>query len=45
MMENFASETEGKTIVVLNIPDDYQYMDEELVESITLSVSHYLDNV
>lgn len=45
MMENFASETEGKEIVVLNIPDEYQYMDEELVESIKLSVSPYLDDV
>jgi len=45
MMENFPFETEGKKIVVLNIPDEYQYMDEDLVESIKLSVSPYLDNV
>ena len=45
IMENFAFETEGKQIVVLNIPDEYQYMDEELVESIKLSVSPYLDNL
>lgn len=45
MMENFSYETEGKRIVVLNIPDEYQYLDEELVESIKLSVSSYLDNV
>lgn len=45
MMENFASETEGKEIIVLNIPDEYQFMEEELVESIRSSVSPYLDNV
>ena len=45
MMENFAFETDGKQIVILNIPDEYQYMDVELVESIKSSVSPYLDNV
>lgn len=44
MMENFPDETEGKQIVVLNIPDEYQYMDEELVDSIELAVTPYLDN-
>jgi predicted protein tyrosine phosphatase len=45
MMENFACEIKGKEIVVLNIPDEYQYMDEELIESIKLSVTPYLNNV
>ncbi len=45
MMEKFSSAIEGKKIVALNIPDEYQYMDEELVESIKLSVSPYLNNV
>jgi protein-tyrosine phosphatase len=45
MMERFPSETEGKEIVVLDIPDEYQYMDEELVEAIKLSVGPYLDNI
>lgn len=45
MKEKFPSESEEKEIVVLNIPDEYQYMDEELVESIKLSVNPYLDNV
>lgn len=45
MIENFPSETEGKEIIVLNIPDEYQFMDEELVENIKSSVSLYLDNV
>jgi protein-tyrosine phosphatase len=45
MREKFPFESEGKKIAVLNIPDEYQYMVEELVESIKLSVSPYLDNV
>jgi protein-tyrosine phosphatase len=45
MMQNFACETEGKQIVVLNIPDEYQYMDKELIESIKLAVRPYLDDV
>ncbi|GAB4036855.1 low molecular weight protein tyrosine phosphatase family protein [Spirosoma jeollabukense] len=32
----------SKQRVVLNIPDDYRYMDEELIESIKSSVSPYL---
>lgn len=45
MKENFPSETEQKQIVVLNIPDEYKYMDEELVENIKSSVASFLDNV
>ncbi len=32
----------GKTIIVLDIPDEYQYMDPELVEMIKHSVEPYL---
>ena len=45
IIENFPIETKGKDIVVLNIPDEYQFMDEELVESIRASVSPYLNDV
>lgn len=31
-----------KEIIVLDIPDEYQYMDEELVEMIKASVAPYL---
>lgn len=31
-----------KDIHVLDIPDEYQYMDEELIEIMKLSVSGYL---
>lgn len=30
-------------IIVLDIPDDYQYMDEELITILKASVSSYLD--
>ena len=33
-----------KELVVLDIPDDYKYMDEELVKNLEDSVSFYLDN-
>ncbi|MNY56298.1 hypothetical protein D3C86_1923630 [compost metagenome] len=32
-----------KEIVVLNIPDEYEYMDDELVELLKASVSTYLE--
>jgi predicted protein tyrosine phosphatase len=32
-----------KSIYVLEIPDEYQYMDPELVQILKESVSHYLD--
>ena len=32
---------EGKTVVCLNIPDDYEYMDEELVEILEASMDRY----
>ena len=45
LVEKFPEETLRKKIIVLDIPDEYQYMDEELVESIKTSVSPYLDGV
>nr|WP_236025635.1 protein tyrosine phosphatase [Algoriphagus oliviformis] len=42
LVQKFPLETSHKKIVVLEIPDDYRYMDEELIESITTSVSPYL---
>jgi len=42
--EKFPANTKGKTIIVLGIPDEYQFMDEELVECIKLSVSPHLES-
>ena len=32
-----------KPIIILEIPDQYQYMDEELIECLQLSVNPYLE--
>lgn len=40
--ERFSDDTLSKRIIVLDIPDDYQYMDEELIDSIKRSVEPYL---
>lgn len=32
-----------KKIIVLDIPDDYQYMDEDLIEILKQSMQNYLD--
>lgn len=40
--ERFSEEIQEKEIVTLNIPDDYQYMDEALIEEITTKMSGYL---
>jgi predicted protein tyrosine phosphatase len=42
LMEKFPGDTRLKEIIVLDIPDEYQYMDEELVEMIRTSVDPYL---
>jgi protein-tyrosine phosphatase len=40
--ERTPEETDGKEIIILSIPDDYQYMDEDLIEELTSKVSDYL---
>ena len=45
MHENFPMIARDKNIIVLDIPDEYQYMDSELIEIINTSVSSYLDHV
>ncbi|MGM9476262.1 low molecular weight protein tyrosine phosphatase family protein [Pedobacter sp. GSP4] len=40
--ERFAAEATEKEIIVLNIPDDYQYMDEELIAEFNAKVHEYL---
>jgi len=43
--ERFSESLIGKKIVVLNIPDDYQYMDEDLIEILESSVRPYLEDL
>jgi predicted protein tyrosine phosphatase len=45
LVENFPIEMLNKKVVVLDIPDDYHYMDAELIDTIEISVSPYLGNV
>ena len=35
---NFLAEIKNKRLVILDIPDEYEYMDKELIEMIKLSV-------
>ena len=42
LLDNFPDETKNKQLVILDIEDDYKYMDEELVEMIKLSVDLFL---
>lgn len=43
LREKYASELVGKRVVCLNIPDDYQFMQPELVELLRAAVAPYLD--
>ena len=42
LLDKFPSETGNKLIVVLDIADDYGYMDQELINMIRISVDPYL---
>jgi len=44
LQERFGDALKYKHIVILDIADDYTYMDEELVNMIQLSVEPYLNN-
>jgi predicted protein tyrosine phosphatase len=43
IIENFTAELDLKKIIVLDIPDEYQFMDPELIEEIKISVAPYLE--
>lgn len=42
LLDKFPGEIQGKRVIILDIEDEYPYMDEELVEMIKLSVDPYL---
>ena len=42
LLDKFPNESKYKQIIVLDIEDDYKYMDDELVEMIKGSVDPYL---
>ena len=39
---NFPNETQNSKIIILEIPDIYKFMDQELIEEIKTSVCSYL---
>ena len=41
--EKFPNQLQHKKVIVLDIPDDYQYMDEELIEILKQVMQPYLD--
>lgn len=45
LKEKFPDEIKNKKIVILDIEDNYQYMDAELIETIRKSVEPYLDDL
>ncbi len=42
MFENFPIEISEKQIIVLDIPDNYKFMDSELIEEIESKVNQYI---
>jgi predicted protein tyrosine phosphatase len=42
LAEKFPGEMADKTVVILDIEDEYPYMDEELIDMIRVSVDPYL---
>jgi predicted protein tyrosine phosphatase len=42
LKEKFGSLMHDKEVIVLDIEDNYKYMDEELIETLKVSVSPYL---
>ncbi len=43
--QKFQGNFNNYKIIVLDIPDEYQYMDEELIFSLKTATAPYLDNV
>lgn len=42
LFDEFLSELKNKKVIILDIEDEYKYMDKELIEMIKLSVDPYL---
>ncbi len=42
IIEKFSDVLKDKELIVLDIPDEYRYMDEELIQTLMFSVSPYL---
>jgi protein-tyrosine phosphatase len=42
MIQYFPTETDDKKIIILDVPDEYQFMDPELIEEIETKVNNIL---
>ena len=42
LQERYGEELAGKTVITMNVPDEYEYMDEELQEILRGFVEEYL---
>ncbi len=42
IQQKFDAVLENRKLIVLNIPDDYPYMNEELVKMLEITVTPYL---
>ena len=45
LADKFPGNIINKRIIVLDIPDEYEYMDEELIKTIKISVEPYLNKL
>lgn len=43
LRDKFNNELLNKKLICLDIPDDYQYMNEDLIEILQFRVSEYID--
>ncbi|MNW21804.1 hypothetical protein D3C71_2229250 [compost metagenome] len=43
LKEKFGQEISMKRVIRLDIPDDFQFMDEELIEILKIRVSEYIE--
>lgn len=43
LQDKFRTEISNKRVICLNIPDDYQFMDEDLIEILEARVEEYIE--
>lgn len=43
LKDKYLNKLINKRLICLNIPDDYEYMDEELIEILKSRVSEYIE--
>lgn len=43
LKDKFGQEISGKRVIRLDIPDEYEFMDEELIEILKIRVSEFIE--